>query len=88
MVEITVIKGFYDTVEKVDRKAGDTFEADEKRAEHIDSVLPGYITFKAEKPSEGLSKLTVAQLTKLAEEKGIEVPKGAKKAELLEILEG
>lgn len=88
MVEITVNKGFYDIVEKVDRKQGDTFEATEERAAYIDAVLPGYITFGAEKKADDLSKLTVPQLNKLAEERGIEVPKGAKKAELLEILEG
>lgn len=87
MVEITVNKDFYDAVEKVDRKQGDTFEATEERAEYIDAVLPGYITRSAKK-ADDLSKLTVAQLNKLAEERGIEVPKGAKKAELLEILEG
>lgn len=88
MVEITVNKGFYDVVEQVDRRPGDTFEATEERAEFIDSALPGYITFGAEKKTDDLSKLTVAQLTKLAGERGVEVPKGAKKAELLEILEG
>lgn len=86
MVEIKVNKGFFDAVEKVDRKPGDTFEATEERAEYIASALPGYITFAAAKAD--LSKLTVAQLNKLAAEKGVEVPKGAKKAELLEILEG
>ena len=88
MVEITVNKGFYDVVEKVDRRPGDTFEATEERAEFIDSALPGYVTFAKAEKKDDLSKLTVAQLTKLAGERGIEVPKGTRKAELLEILEG
>lgn len=87
MVEITVNKGFYDVVEKVDRNPGDTFEATEERAAYIEAVLPGYITLGAKK-ADDISKLTVTQLNKLAAERGIEVPKGAKKAELLEILEG
>ena len=41
----------------------------------------------AEAPAEDLSKLTVAQLKELAAEKGIKIPSGARKAEIVEIIQ-
>lgn len=42
---------------------------------------------QAEAPAEDLSKMTVAQLKDLAAEKGIEVPSGARKAEIVELIQ-
>ncbi len=42
---------------------------------------------KAEAPAEDLSKMTVAQLKDLAAEKGIKVPSGARKAEIVELIQ-
>jgi len=88
MVTVTVLKAFYDLVEKVDRLPGDSFEATEDRAEHIDSVIPGYVTYAKAEPEEvDLSKMKVAQLKALCADKGVEVPSGATKAQLIALLE-
>lgn len=99
MVLVTVLRRFADFVAKCDRNVGDQFEATEKRAAYIDAKLPGYITYtpiveepeKEEEPVENqqvdLSKLTVAMLKTLAKERGIDVPKGAKKAQIIALLE-
>ncbi len=42
---------------------------------------------QAETPAEDLSKMTVAQLKDLAAEKGIKVPSGARKAEIVELIQ-
>ena len=42
---------------------------------------------QAEAPAEDLSKMTVAQLKDLAAEKGIKVPSGARKAEIVELIQ-
>ncbi|TLG76672.1 50S ribosomal protein L20 [Culicoidibacter larvae] len=41
---------------------------------------------KADKPAEDLSKLTVAELKAIAADKGIKIPSGAKKAEILDLV--
>ena len=41
----------------------------------------------AEAPAQDLSKFTVVQLKEMAKEKGIKIPSGAKKAEIIEIIE-
>lgn len=46
MSTITVLKDFYDLVERVDRHAGETFDADDERAAYIDEALPGYVEVK------------------------------------------
>lgn len=42
---------------------------------------------QAEAPAEDLSKMTVAQLKDLAAEKGIKIPSGARKAEIVELIQ-
>lgn len=100
MVLVTVLRRFRDFVAKCDRNVGDKFAATEKRAEYIDAKLPGYITFEPIEPDVAdatepeseperadLSKLTVATLKTLAKERGIDVPKSAKKAQIVALLE-
>ena len=96
MVRIKVLRSFWDLVVHVDRKVGDEFEVTEKRAAHIQNKLPGYVTVieavvepeeDAKEPVD-LAKLTVATLKGLCAERGIEVPKKAKKADIIALLEG
>lgn len=83
MVIVTVLKPFYDLHLHVDHRPGDTFEATEERAKHIDSVLPGYIKYEAKTDYESM---TLQQLTAIAKERGV-MPKGrVAKATLIEIL--
>lgn len=83
MVNITVLKPFYDLKAHTNRMPGDTFEATKERAEHIAKALPGYITFEELVDYEGM---TVQQLTALAKERGV-MPRGrVSKAALIEIL--
>lgn len=84
MVNVTVTKAFRDLKEHVDRKAGETFEATEERAAQIDAALPGYISIAK---TASLSGLTVSQLRAQCAELGIDVPKGAKKADLVALLQ-
>lgn len=89
MVTIRVEKPFRDLITKDDRVPGETFEATKERADHIASALPGYITvMEQEEPQPDYSKMTVKQLGELLEERGIEIPKGARKAQLIELLGG
>ena len=96
MVTITVLKAFGDLDARVNRKSGDVFEATEERAEYIESKLPGYISIshgEADEVTEpakdtDLTKATVAELRAMCSERGIEVPKGAKKADIIALLEG
>lgn len=92
MTSITVNKRFYDLKAHKWREAGETFAAEEKRAEQILSRLPGRVVV-----SEGprhvetvpdLSSMTVAQLKTLASERGVEIPKGARKADIIRELGG
>lgn len=92
MVLVTVLRRFADFAEKCDRNVGDQFEATEKRAAYIEEKLPGYIKVTPiekpdQEPTEDIGKLTVAQLKALASERGVEIPKGAKKAQLIALLE-
>lgn len=99
MVAVNVLRPFYDIQCRADRIVGDTFNTSEERAEQIDSALPGYITYKrvdgADMPVEehqesvaDVSKMTVAQLKAYAEEHDIDIPSGAKKADIIAILKG
>lgn len=83
MVNIIVLKPFYDLSKKVDRKVGDVFDATEERAAQIEAALPGYVS--VEKPVD-YNQMTVQQLIALAKERGV-MPKGrVSKAQLIEIL--
>ena len=91
MVTLKVKEKFKDRVEKVTRYPGDVFEVTDIRANEITDRLPGYVevisvTANIEKPD--LSKLTNQQLVAMCEERGIELPKRYKKADLLALLEG
>ena len=86
MARITVLRGFRDLKEHVSRKAGDTFSASDERAQEIADALPGYIEWEASE--EDLSNLRVADLRKVAKERGVALPKNASKAQILEKLEG
>ena len=85
MVTVHVLKPFYDLVRRVDREAGEDFDASEERAAYIDAVLPGFISYGAEEAVD-LTKMTMQQLTALAKERGIK-PKGRQsKASLIALL--
>ena len=86
MVTVTVLKGFYDIAERVQRSQGDAFDATEERAAYIDARLPGYITYQTKEPD--LTSLTLAELKELAEERGVELPKNAKKDKVIELIGG
>lgn len=97
MVRVTVLRGFRDLKERVDRAPGETFMATPERAAFIASALPGFVSWEqaepvpaepVEGPSVDLSKLKVAELRELAEGRGVEVPARAKKAELIKLIEG
>lgn len=85
MVNITVLKPFYDLKVHRDRHVGETFEASSKRAANLEVVLPGYIS--VEEPEQvDLTKLTMQQLTALAKERDIKLKGRVSKARLVEIL--
>jgi len=85
MATVTVLKPFRDFAERCDRVEGETFEATEERARQIDAKLPGYIAYVINEEVD-LSKMTVAQLRGLAEDRGVNLPVGAKKAEIIDAL--
>ena len=87
MVNITVLKPFYDLKAHKDRMPGDTFDATEGRAAHLVTVLPGYVSYTTrEKPDTNLSKMTSQQLRQLAADRGIEVKGRKTKAQLIELI--
>lgn len=88
MATVRVLKTFRDLRAHVTREAGTTFEATEERAAYIDAALPGYIEIQAaaEEAAPDLSGMTVAQLRELAAERGVELPKGARKADIIKAL--
>ena len=83
---VKVLRRFHDVKAAVDREAGDEFAASRSRAEEIARKLPGYVEVFDE-PKEDLSALSVAQLRKLAAERGVKVS-GTKKADYVAALEG
>ena len=87
MAMVRVKSLFYDLVERVDRFAGDVFEADDKRAAYLADVLGSeYVEVVAESPN--LGGLTKAQLLEIAAERGVEVPEKSTKAQIIELLGG
>ena len=89
-MRVTVHRLFWDLVAKVDRHAGEAFDATPERAAQLLERLPeGYVTVEApEAPKPDYGSMTVAQLRTLCGERGIDAPKKAKKAELIALLEG
>jgi len=83
---VKVLKPFRDLKANADREAGDEFAASRSRAEEIARKLPGYVEVLDE-PKEDLSAMSVAQLRKLAAERGVKVT-GTKKADYVAALEG
>lgn len=83
---VKVLKPFRDLKANADREAGDEFSASRSRAEEIARKLPGYVEVLDE-PKEDLSAMSVAQLRRLAAERGVKVT-GAKKADYVAALEG
>lgn len=97
MVKVTVVGRFWDRQAHVNRFPGDVFEATEDRAKEIDSLIPGYITFSdvesedlsvSDVESEDLSALKVADLRSIAKERGVKLPAGANKSEIIKLIEG
>ena len=87
MVKVTVVGRFWDRQAHVNRFPGDVFEATEDRAKEIDSLIPGYITF-SDVESDDLSALKVADLRSIAKERGVKLPAGANKSEIIKLIEG
>lgn len=85
MTTVTVLKPFRDFAKHRDRVVGETFKTTEERARQIDAKLPGYIAYVVEEKVD-LSEMTVAQLKELAAERGVCVPRAAKKAQIIELL--
>lgn len=85
MVNIIVLKPFYDLKAHKNRMSGDTFEATEERAAQIAEALPDYVSIEEAEPVDYAS-MTAQQLTALAKERGV-LPKGrVSKAMLVKIL--
>lgn len=96
-VTVRVLVGFWDRVAKVHRTIGEEFDVTKDRADHIASVLPGYIevvenpTVEPVEPAEptpDLAGLKMHELTAMCRERGIKVPRGAKKSDIIALLEG
>lgn len=87
MPAVTVVLPFYDLKAHRGREAGETFEVDADRAAEIESRLPGYVTVAGDAVPD-LSGMTVPQLRALASERGVDIPKGIRKAEIIELLRG
>lgn len=79
---LRVSRGFYDNVEKRVRKVGEEFSASPEREAELASLIPGYVTTVAEPRREP----TMAELRTIARERGIDVPKGASRQRLQELL--
>ncbi len=102
MISVNVLADFYDLKAHKWRRKGNSFKATDERAAQLRAVLPGYTSSeeepkevespqpeveKVEAPKEqDLSKLTNPQLKALCEQRGIAVPKRAKKEVLLALL--
>lgn len=98
MATVRVLKRFWDRKRKVTRNPGDAFDESNERAAEIQSRLPGYVdvTIDVAAPAEqgaadtttDYSEMSSQELRSLCAERGIDVPKRAKKAQLIALLEG
>ena len=87
MARLTALTDFYDLKVHVWRRAGDTFDVTEERAEQIIGTLPHSVAYVAEAKPD-LASMTLAELRELASKRGVELPKGARKATIIARLEG
>lgn len=73
-----------------DTRTGATYEPSSRFVAEMMAKDPALVPLGAAEPepTQDLSALTVAQLRELCGERGIEAPKRATKAQLLELLEG
>ena len=85
MTRVSVLMPFWDRRAKVQRAAGESFDADDGRAAEIAAILPGYVELSA--AGDDLSGMTVAELRALADERGVTYPRNAGKAKLIGLLE-
>lgn len=102
MVTVTVIKTFWDNEESTCRGPRTKFQATLERAKEISSKLPGYVRFdaseepkadvpeepKPEEPKQDLNALKVTELRAIAKERGVKIPAGAKKSDIVKLIEG
>lgn len=100
MVTVTVIKTFWDRDEKTCRGPRTKFQATLERAMEISAKLPGYVKFdaseepkadvepKPEEPKQDLNALKVTELRAIAKERGVKIPAGAKKSDIVKLIEG
>lgn len=86
MVTITVKRRFYDLRGHEWRQPGDMVHTTGERAAEIMAALPGYVEVH-EEPKADLSRLTVEQLRAMCAERGIDVPRRAKKDDYIRLLE-
>ena len=88
MVTLITLRKFHDTTIRGTRAEGDVFEATEERAARIMAALPGYVAVhELPEDTPDYASMTVAQLRALCAERGVDVPKGSKKADIIELLE-
>lgn len=86
MVTLTTSRRFYDLKAHRWRTPGEEFTASEERAAQIEAALPGFaVVLEPEAPD--LSEMTVSQLREMCAERGIRVPRQAKKEDIIELLE-
>lgn len=88
MANVKVNKLFWDRVAKVNRRPGDEFSATNHRARQIAERLPGYVEVAYDEPAVDLASLKNDELIQIAKDKGIELPKRIKKADLVALLKG
>ena len=96
MTMVKVLMQFWDLEERCVRNPGDEFVATEERALEIQGKLPDYVELYdpdvdagdgvAVRGDTDYQDLKVTQLKELCAERGIEVPKGAKKPDLIALL--
>lgn len=96
MTTVKVLMQFWDIKERRTRKPGDEFVVTEARALEIQGKLPDYVELYDPDVEAGngvevlgdtdYQDLKVTQLKELCAERGIEVPKGAKKSDLIALL--
>lgn len=92
MVMLTTLSRFYDLRAHKWREVGETFSVNEKRAEQLFARIPDSVTLSESprpvEPEQNLASMTIAELRKLAAERGIELPNKARKETIINKLRG